>query len=155
MQPTLCEMSVAGLRTEETFGQIRDRATDRGGGGGERGVCSGVGVTNCRGFEPEIFRLRGKGVSTKLVRMDQFIHNLGLVLCDSTGVTVSCVHCTDQRIYISDRTHSIPQRLPKMCPRNLSPPHRERKSKRTRKMSSFLFFNFPRLYCSVQHHGTL
>ena len=27
-----------------------------------------------------------------------------------------------QRIYISDRTHSTPQRLPKMCPRNLSPP---------------------------------
>ena len=27
-----------------------------------------------------------------------------------------------QRIYISDRMHSTPQRLPKMCPRNLSPP---------------------------------
>ena len=27
--------------------------------------------------------------------------------------------CWDQRIYISDRTHSTPQRLPKMCPRNL------------------------------------
>ena len=28
----------------------------------------------------------------------------------------------DQRIYISDRTHSTPQCLPKMYPRNLSPP---------------------------------
>ena len=34
IQPTLCEMNVAGLRTEEAFGQIRDRATDGGGGGG-------------------------------------------------------------------------------------------------------------------------
>ena len=31
----------------------------------------------------------GKGISTKLVRMDQFTHNLGLVLCDSTGAKVS------------------------------------------------------------------
>ena len=39
----------------------------------------------CRGLEPAISRLRGKGVSTRLVRMDQFIHNLELVPCDSTG----------------------------------------------------------------------
>ena len=28
--------------------------------------------------------MRGKGVSARLVRMDQFIYILGLVLCDST-----------------------------------------------------------------------
>ena len=34
----------------------------------------------------------------------------------------SPVKFSPQRIYISDRTHSTPQHLPKMCPRNLSPP---------------------------------
>ena len=29
--------------------------------------------------------------------------------------------CFSQRIYISDRTHSTPQRLPNICPPNLSP----------------------------------
>ena len=42
------------------------------------------GVTTCRVLEPAIFRLWGKGVSTRPVRMDQFTHNLRLVLCDST-----------------------------------------------------------------------
>ena len=49
MQLTLWEMSVAGLRTEEAFGQIRDIATKgegrgEGGGGEGRGavcVCAG------------------------------------------------------------------------------------------------------------------
>ena len=41
----------------------------------------------CRGLEPAIFRLWGKGVSITLARMDQFIYNLGLVLCNSTGAT--------------------------------------------------------------------
>ena len=38
----------------------------------ERGVC--------RGLEPVIFRLRGKGIFITLARMDQFIYNLGLDL---------------------------------------------------------------------------
>ena len=39
----------------------------------------------CRGLEPAIFRMRGTDESNRLVRMDQFIHNLGMILCDSTG----------------------------------------------------------------------
>ena len=46
-----------------------------------------VYIYKCRGLEPAIFRLRGKGVSITLARMDQFIYNLGLVLCNSTGAT--------------------------------------------------------------------
>ena len=38
----------------------------------ERGVC--------RGLEPVIFRLRGKGIFITLARMDQFMYNLGLDL---------------------------------------------------------------------------
>ena len=34
----------------------------------------------CRGLEPAIFRLRGKGVSITLARMDQFTFNLGVIL---------------------------------------------------------------------------
>ena len=44
----------------------------------------GQWVTSCRGFKPAISRLWEKGVSTRLVRMDLFIHNLELVLCDYT-----------------------------------------------------------------------
>ena len=51
-------------------------------------MCSVDGVTNCRGLEPGIFRLRGKGVSITLARMDPSSYNLGVVLCDSTGATV-------------------------------------------------------------------
>ena len=40
-----------------------------------------------RGLIPANFRLWGKGASARLVRMDQFIFNLGLVLCNSTGAT--------------------------------------------------------------------
>ena len=46
-----------------------------------------VYIYKCRGLEPAIFRLRGKGVSITLARMDQFIYNLGVVLSDSTGAT--------------------------------------------------------------------
>ena len=34
-----------------------------------------------------IFRLWGRGVSARLVRMDKFMYNLGLVLCNFTGAT--------------------------------------------------------------------
>ena len=44
----------------------------------------------CRGLEPAIFRLRGKGVSITLARMNQFIYNLGVVLSNSTGATIFC-----------------------------------------------------------------
>ena len=47
-----------------------------------------VYIYKCRGLEPAIFRLRGKGVSIMLARMDQFIGNLGMVLCNSTGAIV-------------------------------------------------------------------
>ena len=58
------------------MGQIRDRAIRDWG----RGVYSVDGVIKCRGLEPAIYRLWGKGVSARLVRMDQFINNLGLDL---------------------------------------------------------------------------
>ena len=47
-----------------------------------------VQYLSCKGLEPAIFRLRGKGVTITLARMDQFMYNLGLVLCDSTGATI-------------------------------------------------------------------
>ena len=45
------------------------------------------GVTKCRGLEPAICRLWGKGVSITLASMEQFLYNLGMVLCDSTSAT--------------------------------------------------------------------
>ena len=48
-------------------------------------VCSaGSPVVEVSTFEPGISRLCGLDASARLIRMDQFIYNLGLVLCDST-----------------------------------------------------------------------
>ena len=75
---------VCELRGGKASCQVRDRVMRRGGGkeseGGEGAGCSIVGVTNCRGLEPAITRLWGKGVSITLARMDQFNYNLGLDL---------------------------------------------------------------------------
>ena len=65
MQLTLWEMSVAGLRTEEAFGQIRDIATKgegrgEGGGGEEEGLCVCVLGHQLKRFEPVIFRFSRK-----------------------------------------------------------------------------------------------
>ena len=83
-RPTSIPCSVVMSRVSELHGgkassQIRDRVAGRGRGGGRGAVCS-CGVTNCRGLEPVITRLWGKGVSITLARMDQFIYNLGLDL---------------------------------------------------------------------------
>ena len=50
-----------------------------------------------RELEPATSRLWGKGVSTRLVRMDQFMHNLGLVLCNSTDATCRWIHKFDHQ----------------------------------------------------------
>ena len=44
----------------------------------------------CRGLEPAIFRLRGKGVSARQdgpIHVQVNLYNLGVVLSDSTGAT--------------------------------------------------------------------
>ena len=46
--------------------------------------------TYCRGLEPAISRLWGKGISITLARMGRSAFNLGVVLCDYTGATVPC-----------------------------------------------------------------
>ena len=64
------------------------RGGGRRGGGKLKGLCGQLtGSPICRGLKPAIFRLRGKGVSITLARMDQFIYNLGVVLSDSAGAT--------------------------------------------------------------------
>ena len=74
------------MKTAKAFSQIRDIATGKVEGKGRGGVCSVVGVT--RGLEPAISRLWGKGVSTRLVRIDPSINNLGMVLSDATHATI-------------------------------------------------------------------
>ena len=66
------------------------RGGGRRGGGKLKGLCGQLtGSPICRGLKPAIFRLRGKGVSITLARMDQFIYNLGVDLSNSTGATIA------------------------------------------------------------------
>ena len=53
-------------------------------------VWSIVGVTNLQRIRTSDLQIAGKsrnGVSTRLVRVDQFTYNLRLFFCDSTGAT--------------------------------------------------------------------
>ena len=67
------------------------REGGRGKVGGKRKRLCGqlTGSPICRGLKPATFKLWGKGVSITLARMDQFIYNLGLALCNSTGATIA------------------------------------------------------------------
>ena len=63
----------------KAFGQICERNRMRGGGW----LCVG-GVNSCKSLNPWIFRLWGKGVFPRQVRIDSTTCNLGMVLCTAS-----------------------------------------------------------------------
>ena len=91
MRKKVCELQ--GVKASS---QIRDKSgRGRGGSGSSydiirlvtmrgreegEGLRVPCGVTSCRGLEPAITRLWGKGVSITLARMDQLTYNLDLDL---------------------------------------------------------------------------
>ena len=102
------------LREVKASSQICDSVAGRGRGGGRGAACSyHVGVTNCRRLEPAISRLWGKCVSTRLVRMDQFIY------CTIWDWFYATLRCYKVIIKIIWRESDKKRRVPKTSSYNL------------------------------------